>query len=51
MAWDLVKFTYWLTQDQCLCQRALLQQNLNEEMAADKNLTAIAKNGVNQKAA
>jgi ferritin-like metal-binding protein YciE len=30
---------------------ALLQQNLNEEIAADKNLTAIAENGVNQKAA
>jgi ferritin-like metal-binding protein YciE len=30
---------------------ALLQQNLKEEVAADKNLTAIAENGVNQKAA
>jgi ferritin-like metal-binding protein YciE len=30
---------------------ALLQQNLNEEIAADKNLTAIAVSGVNQKAA
>jgi ferritin-like metal-binding protein YciE len=29
----------------------LLQQNLKEEIAADKNLTAIAENGVNQKAA
>jgi ferritin-like metal-binding protein YciE len=29
----------------------LLQENLKEEIAADKNLTAIAENGVNQKAA
>jgi ferritin-like metal-binding protein YciE len=29
----------------------LLQQNLNEEKAADKKLTALAEGGINQQAA